>query len=201
MSDKQTQANGNISNHQTKDPNELLPGTTFPQDHPSEAEAWYTTLSPVNPPSSFPGPELNGRPTSVGIYTPRQFINSPILLPLYETVNAAFRHGHSLHKVTLVNLDRLRYEHQFLDELGNKEGTFTWIIQFNDTKEVAATATIKRFLGHEAIVDKDYYSKNVGNTWTRLGSVPADTAAWELTTSTYSPSKCVGTGHLLTCCD
>lgn len=180
MANAETQTNG--ANAHMKDANGLIPGITFPE----KADVHQTNNS-LEEPSSFAGPEVNGRPTTVTLFSPSQLRRSSLLPSLYKVINEAFDGGHvGRDGVLILKGSRLRYDGQLFDELGTAPGTFTYIIFYSGTQDVVGTASVKRYLGKVAVVAKDEEEKRA-NTWKRFGSVPSGTAAWELSTMAVDP--------------
>ena len=81
-------------------------------------------------PQAFDGPEINGRATIVTRFSRAQITSAGFLPDLYAMINRAYGGGHEAQLVKLVKRDRLRYDNQFLDELGNKP-TFTFVGSFD----------------------------------------------------------------------
>ena len=151
--------------------NEILPGTTFPE------KANGTQIDPASKPTplSSEGPQVNGRSTTIKLFSPSQLVGSPLLPSLYKVILDAFWISDHPDGAALTNGNRFSYDGQFLDELGNAPGTFCYILYYSGTAEVIGTASAKRYIGkiNEA---KD------GTTFVRLGPVAPDVEAWELST-------------------
>ena len=126
-------------------------------------------------PESFDGPVINGKATALTLFSPFQLAKSPLLPALYTLINDAFRIGHekSGHRVST---SRLRYDGQLNDELGDKPGTFTYVLCFAGTNDVIATASAKPHA-----VD---LSVAVGerSMWMRWAAIDESKEAWELST-------------------
>lgn len=171
-------------NGHTETANGYLPGITFP-------EKLETTQDPESQPepTSFPGPPVNSRPTTVALLSPQQLRHSPLYPSLFQVINFAFDGGHKKEGLFLVNSKRLRSDTQLFDELSNAPGTFTYIIYYTGTNDVIGTASGKRYLGRVKVVEKDYDEATArANTWKRFGPVPDGTSAWELSTMAVDPS-------------
>lgn len=167
-----------------QDANGILPGTTFASTVSSRSNAESESA-----PESFSGPEVNGQSTTVTLYSPTQLANKPsVLLSLYKCINIAFHDGHHKNGEDLLRSDRLKYEQQFLDELGNAPGTFTYIMTNAGTEDVLATATAKRYWGDEVIAVQGEAAEKEESIFKRHGSLPADTEAWELSTMAVDPA-------------
>ena len=175
--------NGELTNGSA---NGILPGTTFPQ----KIQEPQNPPDPDSAPLSFDGPHVNGRPTTVTIFSPSQLAKSTLLNSLINVIIEAFRGGHEQDKVVYVNRDRFQYDGQFLDELSNAPGTFTYVVHYSGTNDVVATASAKRYIGEVSIVEQQnaHNSDNFKtNTWKRIWYVPDDTEAWELSTMAVDP--------------
>ena len=165
------------------DSNGIIPGTTFAEKNEKAQE------DDTEPPSS-PGPQVNDKPTTLTLFTPPQLAHSPLLPSLYKLVNDAFRIGHERDN-NRFGTDRLQYEGQLHDELGNKPGTFTYVLSYSGTDEVVATASAKP---HAASLQfhKPGEILNPKNgkdtTWTRLAPIAEGKEAWELSTMAVDPT-------------
>lgn len=170
-------------NGHSKDANGYLPGITFPEKPETTQQP-----EPLDEPLSFPGPPVNGRETTVTLFTPLQLRHSPLYPSLHKIINDAFDGGHKQSGIFLVNSKRLRSDTQLFDELGSVPGTFTYIIYYSGTNDVVGTASGKRYLGRVKVVEKVDDDTARANTWKRFGPVPDGTAAWELSTMAVDPS-------------
>ena len=141
-----------------------------------------------SPQDSFNGPNVNGRPTTVALFSAAQLAGSRLLPSLYNVINKAFRGGHVKDGVTLVGDDRLVYENQFLDELGNAPDTFVYALYYSSTDTIVGTASAKRYLGNTISKTFDKSKTEKGDTFKRRGSVPPNSEAWELSTMAVDPS-------------
>ena len=155
---------------------DILPGTTFPE----KREPRQDVPNSISTPLSFPGPEVNSRPTTVTLFSPSQLVGSPLLPSFHSVVNKAYQRSHEKNGAILLDGARFSYEGQFLDELANAPGTFTFIIYYTDTDDVVGTASAKRHIGKVNVAGED-------STFTRLSPAPADTDAWELSTMAVDP--------------
>lgn len=186
MAPNDLQPNG--TNGELKDPQDLLPGITVPEK--VDSSATESQLLATEEPESFPGPDVNGRPTVVTKFTPTQLAKSSLVKSLYNTINQAFHEGHRQSGHLLVDRARLRTDNQLFDELGNAPGTITYVVYYKDTQQVVATASGKRYLGRAHIVEKDLTQEQKwANTWKRFGLLEPGTAAWELSTMAVDPNS------------
>lgn len=173
-----------IVNGHVESANGLIPGITFP-----EKPEISKTSEPIGEPTSFPGPPVNGRETTLTLFSPQQLRRSPLYPSLFQTINDAFDGGHQSSGLFLVKSKRLRSDNQLFEELGTGSGTFTYIIYYTGTNDVIGTASGKRYTGRMKIVEKDLDDETRrSNTWKRFGLVPAGTAAWELSTMAVDPN-------------
>ena len=177
MSDTGAQAPTLNANGHMKEPNGLVPGTTFPEKIQPQSDRHSLEV-----PSSFPGPDVYGQQTTVTLFSPSQLRQSALLLSLYQVINAAFDGGHDNKGVALLKGTRLRYDGQLFDELGTAPGTFTYIIYYTGTNDVVGTASGKRYFSRVEVVEKLDGQAAKDNTWKRFWTVPADTIAFELST-------------------
>jgi GNAT superfamily N-acetyltransferase len=169
------------------DANGILPGTTFAEkDKSIQANDTHSTTEP----QSSSGPQVHGKSTTLTLFSPTQLARSPLLPSLYRIVNDAFRVGHERNN-NRFGTERLQYEGQLHDELGNKPGTFTYILCYSGTDEVVATASAKphaaelRFKQPGEIVN---LKNGKDTTWTRLAPIAEGKEAWELSTMAVNPS-------------
>ncbi|KAK4952964.1 hypothetical protein LTR10_008668 [Elasticomyces elasticus] len=110
----------------------MLPGTTVSEGSTSNCEG------SEGKPHSFPGPVLDGRPSTVTLYEPSQLATCSAIPALHDLINKAFGHGHA--KLGFPNVDRLPNEKDYLDQVGTDAGTFVYIISWSDSGEPIATA-------------------------------------------------------------
>ncbi|KAK3651418.1 hypothetical protein LTR56_002445 [Elasticomyces elasticus] len=110
----------------------MLPGTTVSEGSTSNCEG------SEGKPHSFPGPVVDGRPSSVTLYEPSQLAQCSAIPALHDLINKAFGHGHA--KLGFPNVDRLPNEKDYLDQVGTDAGTFVYIISWSDSGEPIATA-------------------------------------------------------------
>jgi GNAT superfamily N-acetyltransferase len=177
------------TSHITTHPNEYLnrirPGTTFP----GTAHPLQQSSAPESEILSFDGPVINNRPTTVTCLSPAELEGSPLLASLCDVINRAFwTQKHNSNGANPVPLPRLAYDGQFLDELRNTPGTFTYIIWYQGTDQVVGTTGAKRHYGTAAIVDKDdSMLQREENTWKRFGPLPENTDVWELSMMAVDP--------------
>ncbi|KAK3650985.1 hypothetical protein LTR56_006036 [Elasticomyces elasticus] len=111
----------------------MLPGTTV-SEHGSEPQCEGSEGKP----HSFPGPVVDGRPSTVTLYEPSQLAKCSAIPALHDLINKAFGHGHA--KLGFPNVDRLPNEKDYLDQVGTDAGTFVYIISWSDSGEPIATA-------------------------------------------------------------
>ncbi|GAB1725572.1 hypothetical protein NU195Hw_g6448t1 [Hortaea werneckii] len=122
-----------------------LPGTTFPTTtNGSSAQPLPEDEAPL----SFPGPTIQGRPTTVTLYNPAQLSSlaksstnnssSPGLFTrLFHMINRSFSQSHAHSSKTggkpLIpsHLDRLNSPEEFLAQVGSDEGTFVYLITYD----------------------------------------------------------------------
>lgn len=166
--------------------NGILPGTTFAEkDKTIPKDDAYSSTEPT----TFSGPQVNGKPTTLTLFSPPQLASSPLLSSLYQVVNDAFRVGHEQSRL-VVGISRLQYEGQLHDELGNKPGTFTYVLSYTGTNDVVATASAKphadelRFVKPGEITNA---KSGKDTTWTRLVPIAEGKEAWELSTMAVDP--------------
>ncbi|KAI7286316.1 hypothetical protein KC345_g1238 [Hortaea werneckii] len=124
-----------------------LPGTTFPTTTNGDS-----AQPPVEdePPHSFPGPTLQGKPITVTLYNPAQLSSlaksstnnssSPgQFTRLFHMINRSFSQSHAHSSKTggkpLIpsHLDRLNSPEEFLAQVGSDEGTFVYIITYTSS--------------------------------------------------------------------
>ena len=163
----------------------ILLGTTFPlKDAVQTEDIHYGSLSPTQA-VSCDGPSVNGEPTVFSLFSPRQLVGSPLLPSLQSVINAAFSLGHSRDAVLPANALRLQREGQYLEELGDAPGTFTYIVHRRDGRTVLATATSKRYSGPFKVVHE---SQSQHKTFTRITQPDPDIQEWELNLMAVEPS-------------
>lgn len=78
--------------------------------------------------------------------------------------------------------ERLRYVGQFVDDLAEAPEAMVYIIYYSGTNDIAATATVKRYLGNDTPLSE------IPHPWHRVGPVPPNTEAWELKTMAVDPA-------------
>lgn len=165
-----------------KSANGFVAGTTFPEKVAIRQEEHST------PPTTIDGPQINGTPTTLTLFSPTQLAVSPLLPSLIKVINDAFRSVEQKKGVKGIPLERLRGNSQLFDELGSAPGTFTYVISYTGTHDVVATASGKRYLGEVAIVKPpEVSSLDVAKTFKRFGLVAEGTEAWELSTMAVDP--------------
>ena len=174
------------SQHELQTPScEILPGTTFP---PTNGPTAYDKLE-TSIPHSCDGPEVNGRPTTLTLFSPPQLDASPLLPSLYSVVNDAFHTGNE-REGTRIRRNRLAYDGQLRDELGNKPGTFSYVLSYTGTNDIVATASAKPYALAQkiALVPHNLAKMQNGDTtWKRLVSLGEDKEVWELSTMAVDP--------------
>jgi GNAT superfamily N-acetyltransferase len=162
-----------------EDRNTTLPGITF-----AAKDEKTQDISSSPEPQSFDGPQINDRPTTLTLFSPPQLARSPLLPSLYKVINEAFRYGREKNN-NRVTHSRLQYDGQLHDELGNKPGTFTFVLYYTGTNDVVATASAKPHAGdlHVAeLISTASSEKDKSKMWKRLAPVPEGKVAWELST-------------------
>jgi GNAT superfamily N-acetyltransferase len=162
-----------------EDRNTTLPGITF-----AEKDGKTQDISSSPEPASFNGPQINGRPTTLTLFSPRELASSPLLPSLYKVINDAFRDGREKSNYKVPH-SRLQYDGQLHDELGNKPGTFTFVLYYTGTLDVVATASAKPHADelHVAQISGTASpEKDESTMWKRLAPIPEGKVAWELST-------------------
>jgi len=172
---------------QSLDTGKLLPGTSIPtgdgtvKQRPLESSSGHS-------PKSEPGPEINGRPTTVTLYEPSDLVDSPLLPSIRKLINEAFSLSHEKDGHLPGSIQRLQKEDQYLIELGNAPGTFTYIITYasGNEHEVLATASAKQFHGAPKVVQGvDSLQKQ---TFKRKAAASANDEEWELSLMAVLPT-------------
>jgi len=184
--------NVTVTESSIKASNGVLPGTTVP-DSATELLQQNANSLPIQrstPLKTFPGPEVNGKATTLTIYEPWQLIGHPILSSLYPMINTAYRDSHVSHKIlarnNLPTRDRLLHENAFLEETGSDPGTFTIALTWMGTNEAIATISARRYLSPVAEAVAEVGSGKAGSTFRRVQVPVAATTAnaecdiWEL---------------------
>lgn len=156
---------------QLLDENEILPGTSFAEKNNEVQPELYSASEP----QSFDGPQINGRSTTLTLFSPPQLSTSPLLPSLYQIVNDAFRDGHEKTKITMSGT-RLSYDGQLNDELGNNPGTFTYVLYYTGTNNVVATASAKPHAVNLKVANGERIM------WKRYAPIAEGKEAWELST-------------------
>lgn len=159
--------------HDGIDPAKVIPGTTFPsEDQPDLA------TSPPTTPASKPGPQINGKPTTITLYNPPDLAQCTCLGSLFKVVNAAFSISHDSKGLLPSGINRLRTDDQFVKEIGSDPGTFTYIMTYTGTDEMVGTASAQRWYGamDEVVLDDEGRSQ----TFKRKGKLEPDVENWEL---------------------
>jgi len=197
MSDMQANAHDQllspIVDEMHKDTEGVLPGTTYP------SYAKSSGVTEPNPsgqyaPKSFPGPEIGGRQTTVTRYEPAQLAASSIVDPLVNLINKAFSQSHSSQNVLPASLDRLQTPEEYLEQIGDDPGTFTYTFTWTDAEgEPIAAASAHRYVAPVVEVDVRYQDLGEGKKGTtfqrkRLPTEaegtdeqsPKQTEVWEL---------------------
>jgi GNAT superfamily N-acetyltransferase len=157
--------------HKPMNNEELLPGTSFAGKNAKVQDG--KTSEPE--PESFNGPVINGKATTLILFSPLQLAKSPLLPALYTLINDAFRAGHEK-SGTRVSRSRLLYEGQLNDELGDKPGTFTYVLCYSGTNDVIATASAKP---HALDLSVAVGERSM---WKRWVPIAEGKEAWELST-------------------
>jgi len=131
-----------VNGEQAIERNGTLPGETFP------TKINHERPSHPNKPIVTDGPIINGRLTAVTQYEPYQLVGSPLLAPLRRLVNKAFSvsHAQTGGVVLPANIDRLRSEDEFLQNMGTDPGTFNYMITYAGTDEIIGTVGAHRYV-------------------------------------------------------
>ncbi|KAK4543297.1 hypothetical protein LTR36_005656 [Oleoguttula mirabilis] len=168
--------------------NAILPGTTFPANGLATHTKDNSALQ--DPPLSFDGPVVHGKPTTVTLYEPSQLAGSPAIPSLYHVVNRAFSESHQATGCLPASLNRLDSPEQFMLQVGNDPGTFVYIITWAGTDQAIATVGAHRYV--TPVVISDIGSGKKGTTFQRVhlpkapGEVEAGDA-WELKLMVVDP--------------
>ncbi|KAI7545838.1 hypothetical protein KC331_g5979 [Hortaea werneckii] len=124
-----------------------LPGTTFPTTTNGDSAQ---PSAEDEAPLYFPGPTLQGRPTTVTLYNPAQltslaksttsdFSSEGQFIKLFQMINRSFSQSHAHSSKTggrpliPAHLDRLNSPEEFLAQVGSDEGTFVYIITYTSS--------------------------------------------------------------------
>ena len=157
----------------------IRPGTTFAESGEKTEDKYWTPEA-----QSFDGPQVNGRSTTLTLFSPLQLASSSMLPSLYGVINDAFRGAYEKKNIKPAK-SRLQYDGQLQDELGNKPGTFTFVLHYSGTDEVVATASGKPHTSElqVASISNTASPEEAKRTmWKRLAPIPEDKVAWELST-------------------
>ncbi|KXL50721.1 hypothetical protein M433DRAFT_157964 [Acidomyces richmondensis BFW] len=172
--------------------NGILPGTTIPESAVNllQQKTNSPTIQRRKCLKTFPGPNVNGKPTTLTVYDPWQLIGHPILLSLYPMINTAYRDSHVSRKIltrnNLPTRDRLQHENAFLQEIGADPGTFTIALAWAGTDEAIATISAHRYVSPVAEAIAEVGNGKAGSAFRRV-QVPAAVSSadvecdiWEL---------------------
>lgn len=131
-----------------KRPTDILPGTTISQSngHPPPP-------SSASPLKSFPGPLVNGKPTTTTLYEPSQLATYPHLSALKHLINEAFRDNHVREDIMSASIDRLQSSAQYLEQIGSDPGTFVYILSWDDTGLPIGSAGAHRYVAPVLVAD------------------------------------------------
>lgn len=135
-------------------------------------------------PVSRPGPVVNGQPTTTTLFSPEQFAESKFLPSMQKVANEAYSAAHVKGGYLPSHILRVPTQQYLIDELGDRPGTFTYIIHAGDT-DVIGTATMRPFslLPREELPDitpEQLEKVRRNGTWTRSVGLPPDVQGWEL---------------------
>nr|POF15345.1 hypothetical protein CFP56_42234 [Quercus suber] len=159
-------------------PDEVLPGTTIPTTAPTGT----TDETSPRPPTSSPGPLVNGKPTSLTLYDPAQVATFAPLEAMKDMLNDTFRNTFISHKI-LSHVQRLRSAEQFQEEIGTDAGTFTYILTgCDDATDIVGTASGHRYVQPVLMAQADEESAKRYQTFTRF-EIPEwarDDDTWEV---------------------
>ena len=98
--------------------------------------------------TTFTGPEVDGSPTTITMFSPAQLTGSPFLPGLHAMINAAFAASHaSMPELEITGGNRLGSVDEFLVNLRDDPETFVAVVHRPSTYDVVATGSCRRWHG------------------------------------------------------
>ncbi|KAM0720393.1 hypothetical protein Q7P37_004529 [Cladosporium fusiforme] len=159
-------------------PENVLPGTTFPQSDSELGE-------PDQKPHAQPGPMINNKPTMVTLYQSKHLEAAGQIPGLHDLINVAFATSHNISGVMPSLSLRLASHKQLVQELSGK-GTFTYVITYTGTDTCIGTASAKRYMN---TLERTTPRKDQPRScFRRTGTSGLDTEGWELASMAVDPT-------------
>lgn len=120
-------------------------------------------------PTAFAGPIIHGNPTTVTLYSPSQLVDSPLIPSIFSMTNTAFSTVQARNGTLPASLQRFQAPGDFLQQLGDAEDTFIYILTWtDDERQVIATAGASRYAQSEALAKPDPARGDIGLAVTRV---------------------------------